>query len=52
MEKEESKSVIEAILFAAGREVSIQELSMALEKPTEEIESIIKECKKTIKQEE
>ena len=43
MEKEESKSVIEAILFAAGREVSIQELSMALEKPTEEIESIIKE---------
>jgi len=43
MEKEESKSVIEAILFAAGREASIQELSMALEKPTEEIESIIKE---------
>ena len=43
MEKVESKAVIEAILFAAGREVSIQELSMALEKPTEEIESIIKE---------
>lgn len=29
MEKVESKAVIEAILFAAGREVSIQELSMA-----------------------
>ena len=49
MEKEESKSVIEAILFAAGREVSIQELSMALEKPTEEIESIIKEMQEDYK---
>ena len=49
MEKEESKSVIEAILFAAGREVSIQELSMALEKPTEEIESIIKEMREDYK---
>ena len=45
MEKVESKAVIEAILFAAGREVSIQELSMALEKPTEEIEIIIKEIR-------
>lgn len=49
MEKVESKAVIEAILFAAGREVSIQELSMALEKPTEEIESIIKEMQEDYK---
>ena len=37
MEKEEAKAIIEAILFAAGKEVSEQELSMALEKPKEEI---------------
>lgn len=43
MEKEEAKAIIEAILFAAGKEVSEQELSMALEKPKEEIEEIIKE---------
>ena len=49
MEKVESKAVIEAILFAAGREVSIQELSMALEKPTEEIEIIIKEMQEDYK---
>ena len=42
MEKEEAKAIIEAILFAAGKEVSEQELSMALEKPKEEIEEIIK----------
>ena len=49
MEKVEAKALIEAILFAAGREVSIQELSMALEKPTEEIESIIKEMQEDYK---
>ena len=38
MEKEEAKAIIEAILFAAGKEVSEQEISMALEKPKEEIE--------------
>ena len=43
MEKEEAKAIIEAILFAAGKEVSEQEISMALEKPKEEIEEIIKE---------
>lgn len=43
MEKEEAKAIIESILFAAGKEVSEQELSMALEKPKEEIEEIIKE---------
>lgn len=43
MEKEEAKAIIEAILFAAGKEVSEQELAMALEKPKEEIEEIIKE---------
>ena len=55
MEKVESKAVIEAILFAAGREVTIKELmtvlelSMALEKPTEEIEIIIKEMQEDYK---
>ena len=43
MEKEEIKAIIESILFAAGKEVNIQEISMALEKPKEEIENIIKE---------
>ena len=43
MEKEEAKAIIESILFAAGKEVIEQELSMALEKPKEEIEEIIKE---------
>ena len=41
MEKEEIKAIIESILFAAGKEVNIQEISMALEKPKEEIENII-----------
>lgn len=33
--------IIEAILFAAGREVNIKELSLTLEKSKEEIEEII-----------
>ena len=43
MEISQKKAIIEAILFAAGTEVSEQELAMALEKPKEEIEEIIKE---------
>ena len=41
MEIQKIKSVIEAILFAAGREVNIKELIMALEMNKEEIENII-----------
>ena len=35
------KGIIEAILFAAGREVNAKELSLNLEKSKEEIEQII-----------
>ena len=41
MEIEKIKSIIEAILFATGREVNIKELMMALEMPQEDIENII-----------
>lgn len=50
MDKEKSKAIIEAILFAAGRQVSIQELVMALELPREEIEAIISEMQEHEKQ--
>ena len=43
MEIDKIESTIESILFAAGREVSIEELQMALEMPKEDIEKIIKE---------
>ena len=38
-----AKSIIEAILFSTGRAVSIDELTISLELPKEEIETII-EC--------
>ena len=41
MEQQNLKGIIEAILFAAGREVSSKELSLALEKSKDEIEEII-----------
>ena len=41
MEIEKIKSIIEAILFAAGRQVNIKELMMALELPKDDLESII-----------
>lgn len=41
-----SKAIIEAILFASGREVSNKELMIALEKNSEEIEKIVDELKK------
>ena len=41
MDIEKIKSVIEAILFAAGRQVNIKELMMSLELPKDDIESII-----------
>ena len=51
MDKEKSKAIIEAILFAAGRQVNIQELVMALELPKEEIEVIISEMQEQENQE-
>ena len=41
MEIEQKKSIIEAILFAAGRPVSKNEFVLALELPEEDIENII-----------
>ena len=41
MEQENIKGIIEAILFAAGKEVSSKELSLALEKSKDEIEENI-----------
>ena len=41
MEIEKIESIIESILFAAGRTVDITELQMALEMPKEDIEKII-----------
>lgn len=43
MEQENLKGTIEAILFAAGREVSSKELSLTLEKSKDEIQETIKE---------
>ena len=41
MEIEKNKAIIEAILFAAGRQVNIKELMICLELPKEDIENII-----------
>ena len=41
MEIEKIKSIIEAILFAVGRQVSSKELMMSLELPREDLENII-----------
>ena len=51
MDKEKAKAIIEAILFAAGRQVNIQELVIALELPKEEIEEIINEMQEQENQE-
>ena len=41
MEQQNLKGIIEAILFAAGMEVSSKELSLALEKSKDQIEEIV-----------
>lgn len=41
MESKEAKGIIEAILFAVGREVTTKELSLILEKSKDEIKEII-----------
>ena len=52
MEIEKIKSIIEAILFAAGREVTQKELVLALEISEEEIEKIIKNMQDEYKRED
>ena len=46
MELEKIQSIIESILFAAGRMVSIEEIELALEVSKVDLE---KRCKKSIK---
>ena len=41
MEIEKIKSIIEAILFAAGRQVNIKELMISLEMPKDDLENVI-----------
>lgn len=44
--EEKSKQIIEAILFAAGRSVSIKEIAMVLEESTEEVSNKIELLRK------
>ena len=52
MEIEKIKSIIEAILFAAGRQVNIKELIVSLEMSREDIENIIDAMKEEYKAQE
>ncbi len=45
MEKQKAKSIIESILFAAGREVRINELMSALEMSSEEVIGLVENMK-------
>lgn len=51
MKIEKVKSIIESILFATGRIVSIEELQMALEMPKEDIEKILNNMQESYKDE-
>lgn len=42
---EEAKKIVEAILFAAGREVSVKEISIILEKSPEEVVNLMENLK-------
>ena len=50
MEIEKMKAIIEAILFATGRQVKIQELMMTFELPKEDVENIIQSMIEDYKQ--
>ena len=52
MEIEKAKAIIEAILFACGREVEIKELMSALEMSSEDILTIIESMKQDYLQNE
>lgn len=49
MEIEQKKSIIEAILFSAGRQVSKNELMLALEATPEDIDTLIKDMQEEYK---
>ncbi len=49
MDTQKIKAIIEAILFSAGRAVTIEELIIALEKSKEEIDKIIREMQEEYK---
>jgi len=49
MEKERIMGIIESILFAAGREVTIKELMTVLEAESIDIISIVNEMKENIR---
>lgn len=52
MEENKLKAIIEAILFAAGRQVTIKELVLSLEIEQKEIENLINEMQEEYKAEE
>lgn len=52
MEEKKIKAIIEAILFAAGRQVTIKELVLSLEIEEKEIENLINEMQEEYKAEE
>ena len=45
MEMEKIKQIIESILFAVGRDVSVQELSSVLEMTPENVQTIVESMK-------
>ena len=52
MEEKKVKAIIEAILFASGRQVTIKELMLSLEIEQKEIENLINEMQEEYKAEE
>jgi segregation and condensation protein B len=52
MEKQEKQAIIEAILFAAGRQVEIKELMAALEINEDEIREILEDLKNKLNKED
>ena len=52
MEINQKKSIIEAILFAAGRPVEKNELVLALEIPAEDVDTIVKSMQEEYKKED
>lgn len=49
MDREKSKGIIEAILFASGKIVTLEELSISLEIDKKEVANIIEEMKEDLK---
>ena len=49
MSNPELSTILEAILFGAGRSMSVEELSELLEKPTSEVEASLRQLQSTIR---